>query len=94
VDVDSPRYLTSTMSSPAQFKFTKDGITRRVAFTQLPSWLEMAAKLESLYSIPVEHVAVSYTDVDGDEVTLSSQEELEDYYRADSETMPFDVSLS
>lgn len=71
------------MSSPAQFKFTKDGITRRVAFTQLPSWLELAAKLESLYSIPVEHVAVSYADADGDEVTLSSQEELEDYYRAD-----------
>lgn len=82
-----PRYLTSTMSSPAQFKFTKDAITRRVAFTQLPSWQEMATKLESLYSIPVEHVAVSYTDADGDEVTLSSQEELEDYYKADSETL-------
>ena len=75
------------MSSPAQFKFTKDGITRRVAFTQLPSWQEMATKLESLYSIPVEHIAVSYPDADGDEVTLSSQEELEDYYRADSETL-------
>lgn len=73
------------MSPSAQFKFTKDGITRRVAFTQLPSWLEIAAKLESLYGIPVEDVAVSYTDVDGDEVTLSSQEELEDYYRADSD---------
>jgi len=71
------------MSSPIQFKFSKDGITRRVAFTQSPSWVEIAAKLESLYSIPVEHVAVSYTDADGDEVTLSSQEELEDYYRAD-----------
>ena len=79
-----PCYLTATMSSPAQFKFSKDGITRRVAFTQSPSWLEIASKLESLYSIPVEHIGVSYTDDDGDEVTLSSQEELEDYYRADS----------
>ena len=76
-------YLTATMSSPAQFKFSKDGITRRVAFNQLPSWLEIAAKLESLYTIPVEHVAVYYVDDDGDEVTLSSQEELDDYYRAD-----------
>jgi len=85
VGVDPPPcYLTATMSSSAQFKFSKDGITRRVAFTQSPSWVEIAAKLESLYSIPVEHVAVSYIDADGDEVTLSSQEELEDYYRADS----------
>ena len=84
--IDPPIYLTATMSSSVQFKFTKDGITRRVAFTQLPSWLEIAAKLESLYSIPVEDVAVSYTDVDGDEVTLSSQEELEDYYKADLDT--------
>ena len=76
------------MSTPVQFKFTKDGITRRVAFTQLPSWLEIAAKLEPLYAVPVEHVAVSYTDADGDEVTLSSQEELEDYYRAESESDP------
>lgn len=82
-----PSYLTATMSSSVQFKFTKDGITRRVAFTQLPSWLEIAAKLEALYGIPVEHVAVSYTDVDGDDVTLSSQGELEDYYRADSDTL-------
>ena len=71
------------MSPTAQFKFTKDGVTRRVAFAQLPSWLEISAKLEPLYGIPVEHIAISYTDVDGDEVTLSSQEELEDYYRAD-----------
>ena len=85
--MDPPTYLTATMSPSVQFKFTKDGVTRRVAFTQLPSWLEISAKLESLYGIPVEHVAVSYTDVDGDEVTLSSQEELEDYYRADSDTL-------
>lgn len=77
-------YLTAPMSSSPQFKFTKDGITRRVPFTQPPSWPEVAAKLETLYGIPVEHVAVSYTDADGDEVTLSSQEELEDYYRADA----------
>jgi hypothetical protein len=85
--MDPPSYLTATMSLSAQFKFTKDGITRRVAFPQLPSWLEIAAKLESLYGIPVEHVAVFYTDVDGDEVTLSSQDELEDYYRADSDNL-------
>ena len=84
---EDPSYLTATMSPSTQFKFTKDGITRRVAFTQPPSWSEMAAKLETLYSIPIEHIAVSYTDVDGDEVTLSSQEELEDYYRADTDPL-------
>ncbi|KAF9654206.1 hypothetical protein BDM02DRAFT_19482 [Thelephora ganbajun] len=75
------------MSSPTQFKFSKDGVIRRVAFAQLPSWLEIVAKLESLYNIPIDHLAVSYTDGDGDEVTLSSQEELEDYYRADSDPL-------
>jgi hypothetical protein len=84
-EIAPSRYLTATMSTPTQFKFSKDGVTRRVAFTQLPSWLEIAAKLEALYGIPVEHVAASYTDADGDEVTLSSQEELEDYYRGESD---------
>ena len=73
-------YLTASMSPTVQLKFTKDGITRCVAFTQLPSWLEISAKLTSLYGIPAEHVAISYIDGDGDEVTVSSQEELEAYY--------------
>ncbi|KAI0045211.1 hypothetical protein FA95DRAFT_1460700, partial [Auriscalpium vulgare] len=39
-----------------------------------------AAKIQSLYSIPAERVGVFYVDVDGDEVTLNSEEELLDFY--------------
>lgn len=63
------------------FKFTKDGVTRRTTFPANAQWLEIAAKIESLYGIPIETAAVVYIDDDGDEITVSSQEELQDYYR-------------
>ena len=65
------------------FKFTKppDGLTRRVLFTTPPSWAELSAKVETLYKIPRELVGVSYVDVEGDEVTLSSDEELQELYK-------------
>ncbi|KAI0080353.1 hypothetical protein K474DRAFT_1658076 [Panus rudis PR-1116 ss-1] len=71
------------MAERALFKFTKppDGLTRRVLFYSRPSWSELSAKIESLFGIPKEKVGVSYVDSDGDEVTLSSEEELQDYYR-------------
>ncbi|KAI9065937.1 hypothetical protein FKP32DRAFT_1602153 [Trametes sanguinea] len=70
--------------SPIQFKFTKppDGLVRRVTFQERPSWNQLAAKIESLYDIPAQNVGVSYVDNDGDEVTLSSEEELQDFYRS------------
>ncbi|KAI0375199.1 hypothetical protein BV20DRAFT_1009367 [Pilatotrama ljubarskyi] len=70
--------------SPIQFKFTKppDGLVRRVTFQDRPSWNELAAKIESLYNIPVQSIGVSYVDTDGDEVTLSSEEELQDFYQS------------
>ncbi|KAI8990462.1 hypothetical protein BD414DRAFT_483723 [Trametes punicea] len=61
--------------SPVQFKFTKPPMDR-------PSWNELAAKIQSLYGIPAQHVGVSYVDNDGDEVTLSSEEELQDLYQS------------
>ena len=65
------------------FKFTKppDGLTRRVMFYKQPTWDELADKLQNLYSIPKDNVGVSYVDADGDEVTLSSQDELQDFYQ-------------
>ncbi|KZV74813.1 hypothetical protein PENSPDRAFT_647597 [Peniophora sp. CONT] len=63
------------------FKFTRpNGLTRRVVFSTRPNWPELASRISTLYSISFEHVGVSYQDSDGDEVTLSSQEELEDFY--------------
>ena len=65
----------------AHFKLSKlNDLTRRVSFPTLPTWSVLAAKIQSLYSIPLEYIAVSYIDSDGDEVTLSSEEELRDFY--------------
>ncbi|TFK36988.1 hypothetical protein BDQ12DRAFT_686201 [Crucibulum laeve] len=73
------------MSPPngIQFKLTHpaSGYTRRVAFPTQPSWHELASRIESLYSIPVGTVGVSYVDADDDEITLSSDEELQDFYQ-------------
>ncbi|KAG6841778.1 hypothetical protein C0991_007107 [Blastosporella zonata] len=67
--------------NPCNFKLTElDGLTRRVTFPGKPTWYALAAKIELLFGIPIEKVSVSYTDADNDQVTLSSQEELEDLY--------------
>ncbi|KZT34434.1 hypothetical protein SISSUDRAFT_276635 [Sistotremastrum suecicum HHB10207 ss-3] len=64
-----------------QFKLVQQGgQTRRLSFQERPTWLALATKIESLFGIPAENVAVSYIDNDDDEVTLSSHEELHDFY--------------
>ena len=60
-----------------------DGLTRRISFPTRPSWPELAARIHSLCNIPRNRLAVSYLDSDGDEVTLSSEEELRDFYDSD-----------
>ncbi|KAI0673332.1 hypothetical protein C8Q78DRAFT_1076353 [Trametes maxima] len=74
--------------TPVTFKFSQhpDGLVRRVTFQDKPSWNELAVKINSLYNIPVQSIGVSYVDTDGDEVTLSSEEELQDFYQ--SSAMP------
>ena len=70
------------MSSPIHFKLIEsNGVTRRVGFPGPPTWQALASKIETLYRIPVEKVSVAYLDSEGDQVTLSSQEELDDFYR-------------
>ena len=69
--------------APTTFKLTKhDGLTRRITFSDQPTWLTLGTKIESLYQIPLASIGVSYVDNDGDEVTLSSEEELKDFYQA------------
>lgn len=70
--------------STTLFKLTSphpESTTRRVAYFTRPTWNELAAKIEFIYGIPRDQVCVSYVDNDGDEVTLSTDEELQDYYR-------------
>ncbi|KAL0574337.1 hypothetical protein V5O48_007619 [Marasmius crinis-equi] len=63
------------------FKLTAGSQTRRVTFQFRPTWLLLADRIHTLFKIDLENVAVSYVDVEGDEVTLSTPEELEEYYR-------------
>lgn len=55
------------------------GETRRTSFPRQPSWPELETRIATLFGIPLDSVAVTYEDSDGDIVTLSSQEELVDY---------------
>ena len=65
-----------------QFKLSKlDGHTRRLVFPDLPTWEALASRLEHLYAIPLDKIGVSYIDNDKDEITLSSNDELQDFYR-------------
>lgn len=67
--------------STTQFKLTKrDGLTRRIVFPTQPSWHTLASRIGALYAIPIDRIAVSYVDSDNDEVTLSSEEEIQDFY--------------
>jgi hypothetical protein len=67
--------------SSVHFKLSiPNGLTRRVSFPTRPSWNELAARIQALYNIPLSRLGVSYVDSDGDEVTLSSEEELRDFY--------------
>lgn len=72
-----------SFTATTHFKLTEPkGITRRINFPNRPTWLVLAAKIQSLYGIPIEQVSVAYLDSDNDQITLSSQEELEDFYQA------------
>lgn len=80
----TPQLTTpNTTMPPIYFKLTKlNGHTRKVTFQDLPSWPELAVKLHTLFDIPFDKVGVSYLDSDNDEITASSQEELQDYYQS------------
>ncbi|TFK30923.1 hypothetical protein FA15DRAFT_662990 [Coprinopsis marcescibilis] len=76
------------------FKVKLGEETRRLTFPQLPTWHILAAKLQALYGIPMDNIAVSYLDSENDEITMSSEEELNDYYslfEARSQSFKLDV---
>lgn len=67
---------------PVHFKLKHNGYTRRVTFQERPKWDALASKLQTFYNIPLDKVGVSYFDSDDDEITVSSNEELEDFYQS------------
>ena len=68
--------------APTFFKFTTaEGVNRRLSFSEPPTWPLLASKLHVLYGISVDNVGVTYVDNDNDEITVSSDEELQDFYK-------------
>lgn len=64
-----------------KFKLSKAGReTRILKFPIPPNWGPLSTRISSYFDIPADKVAVSYEDNDGDMVTMSSQEELVDYF--------------
>ncbi|KAF9015651.1 hypothetical protein BDQ17DRAFT_1536283 [Cyathus striatus] len=74
--------MPSSPGSGVQFKFTHapTGCTRRISFPANPDWQLLASNLETLYATPAAKIAVSYIDEDNDEVTLSTEGELQEFY--------------
>ncbi|KAG2149599.1 hypothetical protein BD769DRAFT_345389 [Suillus cothurnatus] len=69
------------MATIAQFKLSKQGgLTRRLTFPAHPTWAVLSSKINETFGIATDNIGVSYLDQDGDEVTFSSEEELQDYY--------------
>ncbi|KAG2118017.1 uncharacterized protein F5147DRAFT_566766 [Suillus discolor] len=69
------------MATIAQFKLSKQGgLTRRLTFPTHPSWAVLSSKINETFGIATDNIGVSYLDQDLDEVTFSSEEELQDYY--------------
>jgi PB1 domain len=60
---------------------TPEGANRCLTFSEPPAWSLLASKLHVLYRISLDNVGVSYVDNDDDEITLSSDEELQDFYK-------------
>ncbi|EJD52276.1 hypothetical protein AURDEDRAFT_111667, partial [Auricularia subglabra TFB-10046 SS5] len=66
---------------PIHFKLAKPGhSTRKVSFEENPSWMLLAHKAEELFRVPMEHLGLVYSDDEGDKITLSSQDELTEFY--------------
>ncbi|KAI0296270.1 hypothetical protein BC826DRAFT_250662 [Russula brevipes] len=73
---------------PIHFKLSmSDGLTRRISFPARPSWSELATRIHAFCNIPFNRLALSYVDSDGDEVTLSSEAELRDFYGSHAESL-------
>lgn len=56
------------------------GEGRRVSLDAEPTWDVLASRVHELFSIPVNDVGLVYIDDDGDEITISSEFELQDYH--------------
>jgi len=55
-------------------------VCRRLTFAGRPTWDELSTKVVELFFIPLEDVSLAYYEGDGNQMIMSSQEELEGYF--------------
>ena len=68
--------------APVHFKLVKqDGRGRRISFDHPPDWYTLSVKIHTLFGIPLESLAISYLDDDDDEIAVSSEGELQEFYQ-------------
>ena len=79
-----------------RFKLKYAGFNRNAYFEHLPIWSDLSAKVKDLYKLPLEYIAVTFTDSDGEEITVSTDEELQNFYRFvyQGEDITLNVDLS
>lgn len=69
-----------------KFTTADDNLTRKATFDRAPTWETLATKVEVLCKIPSYEVGLSYIDNEGDSVTISTDEELTDFYVQNTNT--------
>ncbi|PCH33946.1 hypothetical protein WOLCODRAFT_63503 [Wolfiporia cocos MD-104 SS10] len=74
--------MTTLQSVHIKLTRPPDPLIRKVVFDAPLTWVALAEKIAGLYQITPADVAVSYLDADGDEVTLSSEQELREFHDA------------
>ena len=57
------------------------GLTRFTTFAFVPSWTDLAANIAPIYRIPRDTMALSYTNIDGDSLLITSDQDLQKFYR-------------
>ena len=72
-------------------KLSFEDATRRVSFPSQPTWSQIAARIETHFHIPLHRAAVKYKDSDGDEILISTDEELQEYYDSEPTTVKLTV---
>ncbi|KAI9006405.1 hypothetical protein DFJ74DRAFT_690704 [Hyaloraphidium curvatum] len=81
------------MANVITIKTSLNGVLRRVSVdTAAATWESVEARLRVLYGVPDDQrLTVRYTDDDGDDISISSTEELRDLATAAPKTLRFDI---
>lgn len=89
--VGVPITHSAAMKQQYTVKLSFEGSTRRASFPSQPTWSNIATHIETHFHIPAHHAAAKYTDSDGDEILISTDEELQEYYDSEPKAVKLTV---